>query len=67
MRRSSLIKPDMYELIRVDLAEREKLGMERYGNRLEPFSGKDLLKEAVEEAMDMLVYLRTLLYERDGK
>lgn len=59
--------PAVWPLVMVDMAERDKLGRERYGTPLQPHNGRDTLRDAYEEALDLAVYLRTALYERDGR
>lgn len=58
--------PIIQELVRSDLADRLALGVKRYGTGLQPHNGRDMLKDAYDEAMDLVVYLRGVLYERDG-
>ena len=50
--------------VRKDLEEREALGMERYGRPLLPHNGRDALRDAYEEALDLACYLRQALEER---
>ena len=59
--------PPVWPLVMVDMAGRDKLGRERYGTPLQPHNGRDTLRDAYEEALDLAVYLRTAIYERDGK
>ncbi len=59
--------PAVWDLVLQDMAARDKLGQERYGTRLQPHNGRDMLRDALEEALDMVVYLRGAIYERDGK
>ena len=59
--------PAAWPLVMVDMAGRDKLGRERYGTPLQPHNGRDALRDAYEEALDLAVYLRTAIYERDGK
>lgn len=59
--------PAVWPLVMVDMAGRDKLGRERYGTPLQPHNGRDALRDAYEEALDLAVYLRTAMYERDGK
>lgn len=47
----------------VDMRERDQVGFERYGTRLQPFNGRDSLIDAYQEGLDLCVYLRTALYE----
>lgn len=55
--------PSLYNrlLMDVDLVPlmkaRHELGKSRYGTALQPFNGRDALQDALEEALDMLVYL----------
>ena len=52
-------------LVRADLEERERIGVERYGTPLRLFNGRDALVDAYQEAMDLTVYLRQAIAERD--
>lgn len=54
------------ELVRRDLVEREKVGIERYGMALFAHNGRDALRDAYEEALDLACYLRQAMLERDG-
>ena len=53
-------------LVRADLEERERVGVERYGTPLRLFNGRDALVDAYQEAMDLTVYLRQAIAERDS-
>lgn len=46
-----------------DMQDRDQVGLERYGTRLQPYNGRDSLVDAYQEALDLCVYLRTVLYE----
>lgn len=59
--------PAVWPLVMIDMSQRDKLGRERYGVPLQPFNGRDALQDAYEEALDMAVYLRSVIYERDSK
>jgi hypothetical protein len=50
--------------VRADLVERERLGVERYGTALYPHNGRDALRDAYEEALDMCQYLKQALVEK---
>ena len=50
-----------------DMAQRLKLGIERYGTGLQADNGRDMLLDAYEEALDLCVYLRGIMYERDNQ
>ena len=60
-------QPAVWPLVMVDMASRDNLGRKRYGTPLQPHNGRDTLRDAYEEALDLAVYLRTAIYERDGK
>lgn len=59
--------PVIQELVMDDLNDRLELGISRYGTGLQAHNGRDMLKDAYDEAMDLVVYLRGALYERDQK
>jgi hypothetical protein len=50
--------------VRADLEERERVGIARYGTALYPHNGRDALRDAYEEALDLACYLRQALEER---
>ena len=60
-------KPYIHELVKEDIQSRSDMGKEKYKTRLQPDNGRDALKDAYEEALDLCQYLRQTLYERDGK
>lgn len=60
-------KPAVWDLVMFDMHDRDTLGRSRYGVRLQPHNGRDALRDAYEEALDLAVYLRQAIYERDGK
>lgn len=57
--------PDVWELVLKDMSARNNFGKEKYGVGLKPFNGRDTLQDAYEEALDLCVYLRTAIYERN--
>jgi hypothetical protein len=59
--------PIIQELVMEDMKGRLALGIERYGTGLQAHNGRDMLLDAYEEAMDLAVYLRGMIYERDNK
>lgn len=59
--------PAAWDLVLADIAVRDKAGVEKYHQRLTPHDGRDSLVDAYQEALDLVVYLRKTLYERDGK
>lgn len=54
-------------LVRSDFEHREQVGISRYGTPLQPNNGRDALIDAYQEAMDLVCYLRQMIYERDGR
>jgi hypothetical protein len=59
--------PDIQGIVINDLTYRYELGKKRYGTGLQAHNGRDMLQDAYEEALDLAVYLRGAMYERDGK
>ena len=59
--------PAVWGLVVADMQARDQLGRERYGVPLQPNNGRDALRDAYEEALDLCAYLRQALLERDGK
>jgi len=60
-------RPAVWDLVLADIAERDRYGERKYHTRLQPFNGRDYLRDAYDEALDLVVYLRGALYERDEK
>jgi len=59
--------PASWSLVIADMAQRDIMGAGKYGTRLQPNNGRDALLDAYQEALDLTVYLRSAIYERDGK
>lgn len=49
------------------IEQRKQLGITRYGTGLQPHNGRDALRDAFEEAVDLVMYLAQVIIERDGK
>ena len=60
-------KPAVWDLVMVDMEARDRAGESRYGTRLQPDNGRDSLTDAYQEALDLAVYLRSVIFERDGR
>lgn len=56
--------PGIIALVQEDLQQRQDYGMKKYGVELKAFDLNDPLREAYQEALDQLVYLRQAIYER---
>ena len=61
------IHPAVWDLVRQDMLERDRQGQQRYGTRLRGHNGRDPLVDAYQEALDLCVYLRQAIYERDHR
>lgn len=59
--------PVIHNLVQKDLEDRLRVGIETYGQPLQPFNGRDALIDAYQEVLDLAVYLRQTIYERDGR
>ena len=57
----------IFELLHKDLDERNRKGWLEYGKELTAHDGRDTLRDAYEEALDLAVYLRKAIEERDSK
>ena len=60
-------RPSIQGMVISDLMERTKVGIQRYGTPLQAHNGRDALRDAYEEALDLTCYLRQCLAERDGE
>jgi hypothetical protein len=64
---SDEINPAVWDLVIRDMAYRDIICAKKYGTRLKPFNGRNSLIDAYQEALDLAVYLRQLIYEETGK
>jgi len=53
---------DIWSLYRL-MQERDRLGAARYGVRLQSHNGRDSMQDALEEALDLRVYLENVAQE----
>ena len=53
-------------LVIKDLEARSEVGLQRYGEKLKAFNGRDSLLDAYQEALDLCMYLRQALAERQS-
>lgn len=60
-------RPAVWDLVVADMHARDAFGRRRYGTPLQPHNGRDALADAYQEALDLAVYLRQALFERDGR
>lgn len=54
-------------MVIADMHDRDELGRKRYGTPLQAHNGRDALRDAYEEALDLAVYLRQEIEERDAQ
>lgn len=55
---------DCWLLVMKDMEERRQHWVEKYGQPVMPFNGRDPLVDAYQEALDLTVYLRQAIEER---
>lgn len=61
------VGPAVWALVLEDMRARDAAGAVKYGTRLHAGNGRDFLLDAYQEALDLAVYLRGAIYERDGR
>lgn len=59
--------PALWDLVTTDMHLRDQMGTRKYGTRLQPHNGRNFLVDLYQEILDAAVYLRGLIYEKDGK
>lgn len=59
--------PCIQDMVIADIEQRKAIGLQRYGTLLQPFNGRDSLRDAYEEALDLCQYLRQAIEERELK
>lgn len=52
-----------WDLVVADIQARDQVGRQRYGTPLQPRNGRDSLRDAYEETLDTVVYLRNRMRE----
>ena len=57
-------RPAIADLVMADLAERKRIGIERYGVPLQAGNGRNPLVDAYQESMDQTLYLRQAIEEQ---
>lgn len=55
--------PELWPMLIARMQERHEFGVRRYKVALQPFNGRDALKDLVDEALDGLVYQAQWFYE----
>lgn len=57
---------DITSLVIADIEARAKMGEKKYGSRLTAHNGRNAMTDAYQEVLDLAVYFRQLIYERDN-
>jgi hypothetical protein len=57
--------PAIWDIVRKEMGERDQMGRAKHGGPLQGFNKRDALWDAYQEALDMVVYLRQAIWERD--
>lgn len=55
--------PYIQDLVIADMEARKQFGISKYGTALQPFNGRNMLQDAYEELLDLLVYIKGQLIE----
>ncbi len=50
-----------------DMLDRNEFGANKYNKYLDQNTNEDMIQHAYEEALDLAVYLKTLILQRQGK
>ena len=58
-------RPAVWDLVIADMQARDRVGRERYGTPLQPHNGRDALVDAYQEVLDLAVYVRQEIAERE--
>ncbi len=58
---------DVQSQVIADIESRRQVGISRYGTALQPFNGRKTLLDAYEEALDLTIYLRSLLTMQEAQ
>lgn len=58
--------PVIHDLVAQDIADRAAFGVAKYGKPLRASNGRDALKDAYQECLDMACYLRQAIEEREA-
>lgn len=56
---------DVWLLVLKDMEARRLHGIEKYGVPVQPYNGRDPLVDAYQEALDLCVYLRQAIEQRN--
>lgn len=57
---------NVLEEVIADLRGRDRIGTEKYGATLQTNNGRDALLDAFQEALDLVMYLKQAILEREA-
>jgi hypothetical protein len=60
-------KVDIWPLVVADIEARVEAGKQKYGTVLQSHNGRDPLWDAYQEAIDLAMYLRQAIAEKEGR
>lgn len=58
--------PSIHDLVIEELTDRKKFGLRKYGTPLQAWNGRRASRDALDEVLDLAVYLRQMIQEEDG-
>lgn len=58
--------PSIHDLVIQELASRKNFGLRKYGTLLQAWNGRRPARDALDEILDLAVYIRQLIQEEDG-
>jgi len=56
---------DIFEQVKQDIEQRAEKGIKKYGERVKFYNGRDALQDAYEEALDLAMYLKQAIIEKE--
>ena len=59
-------KLNVIDYVMADISQRATAGVQKYGTHLQTHNGRDALWDAYQEALDLSMYLRQAILERDA-
>lgn len=59
--------PDIQSQVIADIEARRLVGIERYGTALQPWNGRDALRDLYEELLDAAMYVKQAMVERGNR
>ena len=58
---------DIQSRVIADIRERREVGISRYGTALQPFNGRDALRDLYEELLDATMYIKQVMVEQEDR